>query len=349
LICPKCGYEQEERLDCIKCGIVFNKYIAIHSTGKPNRVEPNTFIQALEGNGEEGTSTELADLRQGLRELQRRVGEVEFERAERNLIKGEMKALDQKIQAFMDSVNARLAGLDSQIDANPRIIASPTQEELEQHKKRVDDTITDNYRSLLESFSALETRIGSKEKEAAAHTASLVDSLEGRLSEIRDQAQQITQRIESTELALAERAKEAVTQIAGRVDTLEGRIIQVRDEASLASERTGSHETMLSGHAEELSGLKKEISTIAARLPALHETIQGWADKFSDLEKHIAKMQIQVQEMEGEARESKDAIQQSVAPPAEAQPAELRASDVLGIKDDLAQIRQFMAALMKKL
>ena len=65
--CPKCGYEQEERLDCKKCGIVFSKYTALHHLDKPQNPEDGSHFQAREA-PEDDSDYGLMELRQALRE-----------------------------------------------------------------------------------------------------------------------------------------------------------------------------------------------------------------------------------------------------------------------------------------
>jgi len=39
VICPKCGFDQDERIDCLRCGVIFSKYFAVHPEARPVRAE----------------------------------------------------------------------------------------------------------------------------------------------------------------------------------------------------------------------------------------------------------------------------------------------------------------------
>src|SRR5512137_1822659 len=82
LICPKCGYEQEERLDCLKCGIVFSKFHALHVADKVPQAEIPEVPPLPPMLSEDPSSFDLAELRQQVRDLGRQFTAVEFERVE---------------------------------------------------------------------------------------------------------------------------------------------------------------------------------------------------------------------------------------------------------------------------
>jgi hypothetical protein len=92
IICPKCGYEQPEGLDCKKCGIVFSKYFTLF----PGRKPPVTG-EPEEPASEQNIET-MPDLRIQLRELQSRFAEVEFEKAERSQLRADLKNLEKQLQ-----------------------------------------------------------------------------------------------------------------------------------------------------------------------------------------------------------------------------------------------------------
>lgn len=105
--CPKCGYEQEERLDCKKCGIVFSKYTALHHLDKPQNPEDISHSQAREA-PEEDSDYGLMELRQALKELSRRFSEIEFERAQRHQLRTEIKNLEQQFHEELVSFASRI-------------------------------------------------------------------------------------------------------------------------------------------------------------------------------------------------------------------------------------------------
>jgi chromosome segregation ATPase len=105
--CPKCGFEQEERLDCKKCGIVFSKYTALHFPDKLQNPEDIGHFQAKEI-PEEDADYGLMELRQTLRDLSRRFSEIEFERAQRHQLRTEIKNLEQKFQEELASLASRM-------------------------------------------------------------------------------------------------------------------------------------------------------------------------------------------------------------------------------------------------
>jgi chromosome segregation ATPase len=109
--CPKCGYEQEERLDCRKCGIVFSKYTALHHLDKLQNPEDVSHFQAREV-PEEDSDFGLIELRQALREVNRRFSDIEFERAQRHQLRAEIKNLEQKFQEELVSLASRIDEAD---------------------------------------------------------------------------------------------------------------------------------------------------------------------------------------------------------------------------------------------
>jgi hypothetical protein len=109
--CPKCGFEQEERVDCIRCGIVFSKYYAVHilSRSTPPDSTASSPDQVLPA-----SDTGITEIRQTLREVQRRLGEVEYERAERAQLRKNLKALDERMAAEFEKVNDLLRALPAE-------------------------------------------------------------------------------------------------------------------------------------------------------------------------------------------------------------------------------------------
>ncbi len=104
MICPKCGYAQETRLDCRKCGVVFSKYYALFPSskgaGSDGAEEP--IVQAP---SEDRT---LADLQLQVRELSGRFSNLEFEKAERNQLRIDLRNLESQVQTNLENMATRL-------------------------------------------------------------------------------------------------------------------------------------------------------------------------------------------------------------------------------------------------
>ncbi len=105
MICPKCGYMQETRLDCRKCGVVFSKYYALFPSNKAagsNGVEEPMAQPPAE------QDRTLADLQLQVRELSGRFSNFEFEKAERNQLRIDLRNLESQVQANLENMATRL-------------------------------------------------------------------------------------------------------------------------------------------------------------------------------------------------------------------------------------------------
>jgi hypothetical protein len=116
LNCPKCGYEQDTRLDCLKCGIVFSKYSARNGDRAATSIL-SEFQQP--GTGEDTSPVTLLELRQELRDLAHRFHEVEFERAERGQLRTEVHNLDRRIESAAEQASIRLDSLEKRENEPP--------------------------------------------------------------------------------------------------------------------------------------------------------------------------------------------------------------------------------------
>jgi peptidoglycan hydrolase CwlO-like protein len=107
IICPKCGHEQEERLDCRKCGIIFSKYYALFPSSKSaasNGAEESIAQVPTEQNRE----ATISDMQMQLREISARFANVEFEKAERNQLRADLKNLERQLHDNLESMENRL-------------------------------------------------------------------------------------------------------------------------------------------------------------------------------------------------------------------------------------------------
>lgn len=166
MICPKCGYSEEERLDCRKCGVVFSKYYALHTPAKvvvteaPELVQPPTpDIESL--------PAEIADLRQNFKELNRRFNDVEFERAERARLRGEIRVLDQKLKDNLEEALERLNALEKRANNPP---APPTNTSPEDFQKLKGEMLEEHVAPLLTRLEQIDARIEGLTKEPGSKT-----------------------------------------------------------------------------------------------------------------------------------------------------------------------------------
>ena len=121
--CPKCGFEQEEREDCGKCGVVIAKYLALHTpeSAAYSENQASSYSPIMSPN-ETGypTMADITEMQNALCNLQQRFNELEFERAERRKFRGEFRSLEEKVKEALkqlsvgnEKIRLRVAGFES--------------------------------------------------------------------------------------------------------------------------------------------------------------------------------------------------------------------------------------------
>jgi len=105
--CPKCGFAQEDRLDCRKCGVVFSKYYALNPSLKNTAPTNGTSVNA-QPPVDQDSKTAIADLQAQIKEISGRFAEVEFEKAERNQIRTDLKNLEQQLAEKINILIAQI-------------------------------------------------------------------------------------------------------------------------------------------------------------------------------------------------------------------------------------------------
>jgi chromosome segregation ATPase len=208
--CPKCGYEQQERLDCLRCGIVFSKYLALFPRGKPGSAEaaePGTRGSA----SDDLPGPELVQLSQQMREISRRFNELEFERAERARLRDEMRVLEAEIRGKLAELAARLGALEARAVPAP---AAPAQPDLEPLISRIElvevalktppaakagAKVMKSLAEINERIAELETRGSVGAELAGEHgfaTSSELEGFVGELGTLQSMVDEVRERLE---------------------------------------------------------------------------------------------------------------------------------------------------------
>jgi chromosome segregation ATPase len=178
--CPKCGFAQEQRLDCKKCGVVFSKYYALYPSTRP--AAPNGLDDPIEQELlERERKNAIADLEMQIRELNARFEEVEFERAERRQLRTDLETVQRELHENLDRTSFRLEEIQKSLSATPGECVETVEEKTENPGDEVN----------------LLSAVLEKEDESARKISELQDQLSevrGQVSEMRrllDELQQI--------------------------------------------------------------------------------------------------------------------------------------------------------------
>ncbi len=105
--CPKCGFAQETRSDCKKCGIVFSKYYALFSSGKTGDGISGEIPNSQEMS-ERDLQMRIEELQDQIKTLSSRCAQVEFEKAERHQLRQDLKNLERQLAENVERLESRM-------------------------------------------------------------------------------------------------------------------------------------------------------------------------------------------------------------------------------------------------
>jgi len=182
MICPKCGFDQEERLDCKECGIVFSKYNALFtSTESSDTPEEDVSLKS-----------EIQDLQIQIRDLSSRLINVDFEKAERKKIRSELTDLNKQMDQNQTEIETRMRKIEEKLERSFQASASqitpellenlPKSEEIEEKASE----LTDNLNRINDQLTSLWEKTGQNSYQIT-ELCDQVTSLHDEILETRNQ------------------------------------------------------------------------------------------------------------------------------------------------------------------
>ncbi len=274
--CPKCGHSQEERLDCVRCGIVFAKYYAMYPQGKDMPIEGQEAIVSSYAAPADTLLAEVSELRQGVREVASRLSDVEFDRAERSLLRGEVKSVEQRVTELVEDLRNRLQALEDRIPEPDQAGTQPEAsgiaiEELAERLEKVEEQldrisarpqaenpvtaekiceVTARQRGLEDRIDKL---VAGLQREAEASRP-----VEGSLQELRQAVQNVTVRYSE----IGELKKNHLV-LQNDIETLR------RDQAALLNLPANGTAARVTQLESEVAALRAELRQVLKRLEAM--------------------------------------------------------------------------------
>ncbi len=278
--CPKCGHVQEDRADCLKCGIVFAKFYALHAGEQSLPPDPVAFHNYPQAAPEEISPAEFALMRQTVRDLERRFNELEFERVERGRLRSDLRELDRKLQEKLDEVSAVQAAQESKVELLAQRPLGPSAADFDELSRKIR---AEDMQDLQDRQAQLELRLAKMERQG-------LSTLDGsRLMEvIADHARQLA----GLETRLEGVAAAAVPP---REEGLNGQMAE-----ELEKLRTSLQAVSL--RYSEIGELKKNNLVVEDKLDTLREALnacraenqQNSKARIEDLGKEVAALKAEV-------------------------------------------------------
>ena len=327
--CPKCGYEQEQRLDCRKCGIVFSKYLALQSetasSGSPSTAPEN------------GGTVEVQELRQSIRDLTRKFSEVEFERVERSQIKGDLKLLDKKVQTSLDQLTFRLEELEKLL-SNPQA-PPPLPDDARMAEVRR-ELLEVNVDPLNQKVADIEERVERCEKESQLPKGASPDDvsrlMETVLEPVAARLTEIEQKVRRLEMEMVAPTdtltREMLVGLESRLAALDRKV------ESLPSERPSE------GPTQEQLNLQNNLRSMRDEL----DVVKSSADRALGLQRDLAELSAEISRLWAQMQSVENKLSRLPSPAADQQPTDKLEMDIRSIRDAMQEIRDFIARTAAK-
>jgi len=365
--CPKCGFLQEERIDCRKCGVVFSKYLALRGQNPampPDVPAPqNNFNASPEGSPEE--PPELLEIRRFLKDVQQRFNELEFERAERRRIGGELRSLEARLEENLDRISALEEGMEQSLSALAALPEPPSRGDFAELRKEV---------------SAIDIEaIGRRIERVEQGLATCIDAL-ARLADpgVHEQLTRLDARLTSVEAAAANSAQvkaepppdsvlkelgelkaalQNVTLRYSEIGELKKNHLVLRDMLESLEQSTASlRKEALSFNTAKAADLEKEVLALRAELRQWCGRIDGLEARLPDSEeesetaahKEIALLREEFLQGQTQLQILQKQFESLVEPRTQAAGASSQ-GEMSGIRENLDEIRRFMSTLSHKL
>ena len=124
--CPKCGFEQEERKECLRCGVIFSKFLALYPRGSRAAEAAETRTRVEEEPAWQDTPPDYSSQ---IQSITRKLNEIEIDRGERFRIQAEMRIIEQKLTDTIAELSGRIQSLEARLQERgedaPAVEAAP--------------------------------------------------------------------------------------------------------------------------------------------------------------------------------------------------------------------------------
>jgi chromosome segregation ATPase len=230
--CPKCGYAQEKRLDCKKCGIVFSKYYALYpptqaaaaadatSAANPNPPDPSG----------QDVRAALTQIQLQLQTFTGRFSEVEFERAERSQLRIDLKNLERQIRESIARVESRLTQTEKSLQNPPAPPAQPAQQSTPDIRVMALTEKLERVEEKLGSFDfATQSIVSLGEKNEA--NSRQVEEIKGQLAALQNETKEAKGAPE-----LISQAQKQVSDLQNQFTALQNEVKEVKSAPELVSQ-----------------------------------------------------------------------------------------------------------------
>ncbi len=307
--CPKCGFVQEERADCKKCGVVFAKFLAFHAPeSAPAFLTSDSAGAAGTSFGESSHSdaSQLHEIKRSLHNLEQRFHELEFERAERRRLHGEMRALEEKLKEGLTLVTACQEEVELYTAKLAEIPSVPSLQDFSALEMQVHAM---DFLPLQQRIERMEISIQGfmQEQQQRALPQEVVSRREERLDELEKRLDELSGSMRAMDfLPLQQRIERMETRIQGFMQEQQQRALP-QEAVSRLEKRLDELEKRL----DELSGSMRAMDflPLQQRIERTENRIQGFMQEqqqralpqeaVSRLEKRLDELQERVAEQSG--------------------------------------------------
>jgi transcription initiation factor TFIIIB Brf1 subunit/transcription initiation factor TFIIB len=361
--CPKCGFEQEEREDCGKCGVVIAKYLALHTpeSAAYSENQASSYSPIMSPN-ETGypTMVDITEMQNALCNLQQRFNELEFERAERRKFRGEFRSLEEKVKEALkqlsvgnEKIRLRVAGFES----------SPEFKELRKLGEMLQSI---DLESVVQRLAVVEARLHTSAQEerpaADPQMIALLQKLDGRLSEMerRLTANEKKGAARTREHPQMESVRKEIEELKTSLQNVSIRYTEIGDlkknhlvlrnmlESFQAESERFRKETTLGG-SERLAEMEKEVHTLRAEMRKAYERmelLESWngsdqCDPAASQKSDVVSLHAQLNKIERLAEENRRRTDSEISN------LEVRFSKNLSLLDSLPETLEAFSAQIR--